>query len=59
VGIDVSPKMLELAHRKGAYRELREMELGGRLDLPSDAFSAVVSTGSLPRATPHQSPLMS
>jgi predicted TPR repeat methyltransferase len=45
VGIDVSPKMLELAHRKGAYRELREMELGGRLDLPSDAYSAVVSTG--------------
>ena len=45
VGIDVSPKMLELARRKGAYRELREMELGGRLDLPSDAFSAVVSTG--------------
>ena len=45
VGIDVSPKMLELARRKGAYRELREMELGGRLDLPSDAFSAIVSTG--------------
>ena len=45
VGIDVSPKMLELARRKGAYRELREMELGGQLDLPSDAFSAVVSTG--------------
>jgi SAM-dependent methyltransferase len=45
VGIDVAPKMLELARRKGAYRELREMELGGRLDLPSDAFSAVVSTG--------------
>jgi predicted TPR repeat methyltransferase len=45
VGIDVSPKMLELARRKGAYRELREMELGGRLDLPSDAYSAVVSTG--------------
>jgi SAM-dependent methyltransferase len=45
VGIDVSPKMLELARRKGAYRELREMELGGRLDFPDDAFGAVVSTG--------------
>ncbi len=45
VGIDVAPKMLELARRKGAYRQLREMELGGRLDLPSDAFSAIVSTG--------------
>ena len=49
VGIDVSPNMLELPRRKGAYRELREMELGGRLDLPSDAFSAVVSTGCLYR----------
>ena len=45
VGIDVAPKMLELARRKGAYRELREMELGGRLDFPDDAFAAVVSTG--------------
>ena len=45
VGIDVSPKMLELARRKGAYRELRQMELGGRLDFSDDAFGAVVSTG--------------
>ena len=45
VGIDVASKMLELARRKGAYRELREMELGGRLDFPDDAFGAVVSTG--------------
>ena len=45
VGIDVAPKMLELARRKGAYKELRQMELGGRLDFPDDAFGAVVSTG--------------
>lgn len=45
VGIDVAPKMLELARSKGAYRELRQMELGGRLDFPDDAFGAVVSTG--------------
>jgi SAM-dependent methyltransferase len=45
VGIDVSPRMLELARNKGVYRELREMELGGRLDFPDDAFGAVVSTG--------------
>jgi SAM-dependent methyltransferase len=45
VGIDVAPKMLELARRKGAYSELREMELGGRLDFPDDAFGAIVSTG--------------
>ena len=45
VGIDVAPKMLELARSKGAYRELRQMELGGRLDFSDDAFGAVVSTG--------------
>ena len=45
VGIDVSPRMLELARNKGVYKDLREMELGGRLDFPDDAFGAVVSTG--------------
>ena len=45
VGIDVSPKMLEIARRKGVYGDLRQMELGGELDFPSDAFAAVVSTG--------------
>jgi SAM-dependent methyltransferase len=45
VGIDVSPRMLELARNKGVYKDLREMELGGRLDFSDDAFGAVVSTG--------------
>ena len=45
IGIDVASDMLELARRKGVYKELRQMELGGQLDLPSDAFAAVVSTG--------------
>ncbi len=45
VGIDVSQNMLELARRKGVYGDLRQMELGGPLDFPTDAFSAVVSTG--------------
>ena len=45
VGIDISREMLELARRKGVYKDLREMELGGRLDFPDDAFGAVVSTG--------------
>jgi SAM-dependent methyltransferase len=45
VGIDVSPDMLELARRKGVYKDLREMELGGQLDFPDEAFGAVVSTG--------------
>ncbi len=45
IGIDVSGDMLEYAREKGVYRELRHMELGGRLDLPSDAFAAVVAAG--------------
>ena len=45
IGIDVSGDMLEYAREKGVYRELWQMELGGRLDLPSDAFAAVVAAG--------------
>ena len=45
IGIDISPNMLELASTKGVYKDLRQMELGGQLDLPSDAFAAVVATG--------------
>ncbi|MBV9455398.1 MAG: class I SAM-dependent methyltransferase, partial [Rubrobacter sp.] len=45
IGIDISQSMLEFARTKGVYKELRQMELGGHLDLPTDAFSAVVSTG--------------
>ncbi len=45
VGIDISLNMLELARSKGVYKDLRRMALGGQLDLPSDAFAAVVSTG--------------
>ena len=45
VGIDISSRMLELAREKGVYRDLRQMELGGQLDFPTDAFAAVVSTG--------------
>ena len=45
VGIDISPNMLELARKKGVYKDLLRMELGGPLDFPSDAFAAIVSTG--------------
>ncbi|MDQ3922995.1 MAG: class I SAM-dependent methyltransferase, partial [Actinomycetota bacterium] len=45
VGIDISAGLLELARKKGAYKDLHQMELGKRLDLPTDAFSAVVATG--------------
>jgi predicted TPR repeat methyltransferase len=45
IGIDISGNMLELAREKGVYKDLRQMELGGPLDLPSDAFAAVLATG--------------
>ena len=45
VGIDISAGLLELARKKGAYKDLHQMELGKQLDLPTDAFSAIVSTG--------------
>ena len=45
LGNDISSNMLELARKKGAYKDLHQMELGKQLDLPTDAFSAVVSTG--------------
>ena len=43
--IDISERMLDFARNKGLYKDLRQMELGSELDLPTDAFSAVVSTG--------------
>ncbi len=45
VGIDISENMLEFARKKGVYKDLRRIALGGQLDLPTDAFTAVVSTG--------------
>ena len=44
-GIDLSENMLDLARKKDAYRDLRQMELGERLDFPDDVFAAVVSAG--------------
>lgn len=44
-GIDLSENMLNLARKKKVYRDLRQMELGERLDLPDDAFAAVVAAG--------------
>jgi predicted TPR repeat methyltransferase len=45
IGIDISANMLELARKKGVYKELFQMELGGRLELATGGFSAVVATG--------------
>ena len=43
--IDISERMLDFARNKGLYKDLRPMELGSELDLPTDAFTAVVATG--------------
>ena len=45
VGMDLALNMLEIARKKGVYKELRQMELGKQLDLPSDTFAAVVAAG--------------
>jgi predicted TPR repeat methyltransferase len=44
-GIDISDKMLERAHRSGAYCSVRPMTLGEPLDLPSQHFDVVTSMG--------------
>ena len=44
-GIDLSEGMLDVARRKGIYRELRRMTLGEPLDFADDAFDAVISVG--------------
>ena len=45
VGIDLSHGMLAKAEQTGAYRELRQMVLGERLDFPDDHFGACQSVG--------------
>lgn len=52
-GIDLSEGMLAVAARKDIYAELRQMALGGPLDLPNDHFGAVVSSGTI---TPGHAP---
>lgn len=46
-GLDLSPGMLEVAARKGVYRDLREGRLGEPLVYETDAYDAVVSSGVL------------
>jgi len=46
VGIDLSLGMLESAGKKQIYQDLRQMILGQPLDLPDNAFDAVVSAGT-------------
>lgn len=50
-GIDISPEMLERAGTKtvdgvAAYRELIVADLTGPIDVPSDRYAALISTGA-------------
>lgn len=45
-GIDLSPDMLAVARKKGVYRRLMTGDLTGPLDIPSDSYGGLVSTGT-------------
>ena len=45
VGIDLSAGMLEVARKKGVYRNLLQMTLGQKLDFADNTFAAAVSMG--------------
>ncbi|MEM7473049.1 MAG: class I SAM-dependent methyltransferase [Pseudomonadota bacterium] len=45
VGIDLSMRMLEEAHKTGVYEILHRMVLGDALDFPTDTFAATIATG--------------
>jgi ubiquinone/menaquinone biosynthesis C-methylase UbiE len=53
VGIDLSQGMLEIAHEKQIYQDLKQMALGQPLDFPGNEFDAVVSAGTF---TPNHAP---
>ena len=46
-GLDLSPRMLAEARRKGVYRDLREGRLGDELDFESGQYDGVVAAGVL------------
>ena len=46
-GLDLSPRMLAEARRKGVYGDLREGRLGGELDFESGQYDGVVAAGVL------------
>jgi ubiquinone/menaquinone biosynthesis C-methylase UbiE len=47
VAIDLSTGMLELARKKGIYRDIRQMLLGEHLDFPDNTFAGVTAVGVL------------
>jgi SAM-dependent methyltransferase len=44
--LDLSEGMLEVAAKTGAYKETRQMALGGPLDFPSDHFAGMICLGT-------------
>ena len=46
-GLDPSPGMLAVARGKGVYRQLHQLYLDSRVDLPDASFDAVVAAGVL------------
>ena len=45
IGIDISERMLGMAHEKGTHKALHRMALGEPLGFGSDSFSAAISVG--------------
>ncbi|MBI1417078.1 MAG: methyltransferase domain-containing protein [Limimaricola sp.] len=45
-GTDISPEMLEVAGRSGAYRRLFEGDVLARLDVEDSSYSGIVSAGT-------------
>ena len=52
-GIDFSQGMLDVASAKGVYSELRQMQLGKRLDFDDETFPVIFSCGTI---TPKHAP---
>ncbi len=47
VAIDLSTGMLEVARKKGVYRDTRQMVMGEHLDFPDNAFAGTTAVGVL------------
>ncbi|EME38235.1 hypothetical protein DOTSEDRAFT_75715 [Dothistroma septosporum NZE10] len=45
-GIDVSPGMLKLAQKTGTYRDLLEVDMQQKIDLPSSKYDVVTCVGT-------------
>ena len=46
-GIDLSPGMMDVARRTGAYGSLSQADLSQRLDQPSDLYDIIVCVGTM------------